>query len=183
MTWHYLSLGSNLQPEHNLAQAIFALSKRFGKLLMLPVVRTRPCNMNSAHDFLNTLIILHSSLDPAALKQQFNSMEENAGRDRSDPDRGSKDRPLDIDILATSNSLSLAPFYANNEPYCLASLQALVPPSTAPASNTVAVALTATQLAGQRAATINANHGSGHILVVENAIDSLLQRLEAAFNR
>ncbi|MCO4320152.1 2-amino-4-hydroxy-6-hydroxymethyldihydropteridine diphosphokinase [Aliidiomarina quisquiliarum] len=182
MTWHYLSLGSNLKPEHNLTQAIRALSERFGELLLLPVVRTQPCNMNSVHDFLNTLIVVHSALEPAALKQHFNSMEENAGRDRSDPERGSKDRPLDIDILTTSSSLSLAPFYASTEPYCLASVQALVPPSAAPASNTVALALTATQLAGQRAATINANHGSGHILVVENTIDSLLQRLEAAFS-
>lgn len=183
MTWYYLSLGSNLQPEKNIAATIHALSERFGTLLLLPIVRTSPCNMESTHDFLNCLVILHSTLDPVALKAMFNGMEEDAGRDRSDPERSSKDRPIDIDIISSSKALSLAPFYSTYEPYCLVSLHALEQQSAGKFGHTVAVPLTPTQLAGERAATINANHSSGHVFIVEDTIDSLFQRLKAAFSR
>src|SRR5690554_1020752 len=125
MAWYYLSLGSNIQPETHLAQTLFTFSQEFGPLLVLPVVRTQPCNMKSAHAFLNTLVILRSGLDWQPLKQYFNRLEEKAGRDRNDPERATKDRPLDIDIVAQSLQLSLSPFQSSSEPYCLASLQAL----------------------------------------------------------
>jgi|SRR5690554_528227 len=182
MTWYYLSLGSNIQPEQNMARTIHTLSERFGTLLLLPIVRTSPCNMESNHDFLNSLVIIHSTLDAVALKTEFNKMEENAGRDRSDPERGTKDRPIDIDIISNSKALSLAPFYSTYEPYCLVSLHALEQEAAGKLGNTVAVPLTSTQLVGERAATINANHSSGHIFVVEDTIDSLFQRLKTAFS-
>jgi len=181
VSWYYLSLGSNLEPEKNMLQAIRYLSKTFGKLLLLPVVRTTPCNMASNNNFLNTLVVINSTLDEVELKTVFNSMEEAAGRDRSDPERSTKDRPLDIDIIAASHTLSLAPFSACNEPYCLVSLQALEKP--AESFNTVALPFSACSLTGHRAATIDTDHSGGHILVVENAINSLLQSLEATFNR
>ena len=58
--------------------------------------------MHSCHDFLNCLLIVESELDIAPLKQRFVALEVAHGRDRSDPLCKVHDRPLDIDILASS---------------------------------------------------------------------------------
>lgn len=180
MDWYYLSLGSNVQPDLHLGQTLRTLSQEFGPLLVLPVVRTQPCNMASPHAFLNTLVVLRSGLGWQALKQYFNRLEEKAGRDRSDPDRANKDRPLDIDILDQSTQLSLAPFQASTEPYCLASLQALK--GNDPSTPCVPLHIGSQPLSGHSAATVHAHYSSGHVFIVEDTIDTLLERFEAAFN-
>ncbi len=164
-----------------MTHAIRQLAQRFGPLLLLPVVRTTPTNMVSKNDFLNSLMIIHSNSTAEHLKATFNTMEEAAGRDRSDPARGQKDRPLDIDIIAQNQQVSLAPFYASKEPYCLASLTALEQPNAC--IDRVTLSFNGSYLTSHRAATIDTDHSSGHILVVEDTINSLLQRLETAFNR
>lgn len=185
MHWHYLSLGSNLAPQQHLAQALYTLSRSFGAVLLLPVVQTAPVHMHSTNSFLNTLAVVPSSRSALELKGFFNQLEEQAGRDRSDPQRGMKDRALDIDMIASTTELSLLPFQGCPEPYCQASLNALWPqkssipkcvPLTLPSSPTC-------YLSGQQAATIYAHHGGRHILVTEDAIDSLLQSFKTAFNR
>ncbi|RUO40548.1 hypothetical protein CWE15_07285 [Aliidiomarina taiwanensis] len=180
MAWYYLSLGSNVEPERHLGQTLRTLSQEFGPLLVLPVVQTEPCNMDSPHAFLNTLVILQSGLDWQPLKQYFNRLEEKAGRDRSDPERAHKDRPLDIDIMAHSTQLSLAPFHASTEPYCLASVQALQEnTSKAPC---VGLRVGSKTLSGHSAATVHTHYSSGHVFIVEDTINTLLQRFEAAFS-
>jgi hypothetical protein len=58
--------------------------------------------MHSRHDFLNCLFVTESTLAPQQLKTFFIAMELAHGRDRSDPNCKVLDRPLDIDILASS---------------------------------------------------------------------------------
>ena len=92
----YLSLGSNVAPERNLASALRALRGRFGALRVSPVYRTRAIGFDGP-DFLNAAAILESDLDPRALNDWLHALEDAHGRDRSGPRFG--DRPLDIDIV------------------------------------------------------------------------------------
>lgn len=96
--WFLCSMGANLQPEQNFAKARSALL-RIGEAYYSRAIYTKPVAMTSTHDFLNALFILHTELDSVALKQQFNAIEQQLGRDRSDPNSAIKDRPMDIDIL------------------------------------------------------------------------------------
>jgi 2-amino-4-hydroxy-6-hydroxymethyldihydropteridine diphosphokinase len=96
--WFLCSMGANLQPEFNFAKARSALIN-LGEAYYSRAIYTKPVAMQSAHDFLNALFILHTELDAASLKQQFNAIEQQLGRDRSDPLSAIKDRPMDIDII------------------------------------------------------------------------------------
>lgn len=92
----YLSLGSNVDPERNLASALSALRARFGELVSSPVYRTAAIGFEGP-DFLNSAAIIDSDLDAHALNDWLHTLEEEHGRDRSGPRFG--DRPLDIDIV------------------------------------------------------------------------------------
>ena len=92
----YLSLGSNLAPERNLASAVHALRERFGALRVSPFYRTTAIGFDGP-DFLNAAAVLDSDLDVHALNDWLHALEDAHGRDRSGPRFG--DRPLDIDIV------------------------------------------------------------------------------------
>ena len=92
----YLSLGSNMDAERNLASALNALRARFGELVSSPIYRTAAIGFEGP-DFLNSAAIIDSDLDAHALNDWLHALEEQHGRDRSGPRFG--DRPLDIDIV------------------------------------------------------------------------------------
>lgn len=92
----YLSLGSNVAPEHNLALAVRALEQRFGELCCSPVYRTAAIGFDGP-DFLNAAVLIDSDLDVGALNDWLHALEDAHGRDRSGPRFG--DRPLDLDIV------------------------------------------------------------------------------------
>ena len=96
MSKAYLSLGSNLEPEHHLRAAIAALRKHFGEVVLSPVYRTRAVGFDGG-DFLNAAAIIDTELDPFALNAWLHALEDAHGRDRSGPRFG--DRTLDIDIV------------------------------------------------------------------------------------
>ena len=92
----YLSLGSNVAPERNLASAVRALRERFGALRISPFYRTSAIGFNGP-DFLNAAAVLDSDLGVHELNDWLHALEDAHGRDRSGPRFG--DRPLDIDIV------------------------------------------------------------------------------------
>ncbi|NQD36406.1 2-amino-4-hydroxy-6-hydroxymethyldihydropteridine diphosphokinase [Permianibacter sp. IMCC34836] len=96
---YLLGIGSNVAPEQNVPAVLKALLAISPQLYLSRVVRTAPEGMQSAHDFLNVVVLVTSDLSPEALKQQTNRIEEALGRDRSAPDRKTRDRPADIDLL------------------------------------------------------------------------------------
>jgi 2-amino-4-hydroxy-6-hydroxymethyldihydropteridine diphosphokinase len=92
----YLSLGSNVLPEQNLASALRALRERFGALRVSPIYRTTAIGFDGP-DFLNAAAVLDSDLGAHELNDWLHALEDAHGRDRSGPRFG--DRPLDIDIV------------------------------------------------------------------------------------
>lgn len=92
----YLSLGSNMLPQRNLASALRALRERFGALLVSPIYRTKAIGFDGP-DFLNAAAVLDSDLDVHGLNDWLHALEDAHGRDRGGPRFG--DRPLDIDIV------------------------------------------------------------------------------------
>ncbi|EGN74378.1 2-amino-4-hydroxy-6-hydroxymethyldihydropteridine pyrophosphokinase [Idiomarina sp. A28L] len=191
---YYLSLGSNLAPSEHIARALRELSERYGCILVLPIVRTEPCAINSSNAFLNTIAVVSSNESSQALKAWLNSLEAEHGRDRNDPERSHKDRTLDIDILLGQEAFDFTVAETNqqyfSEPYVQASLQALQNETVfdteqfAHNVNTSDVLLPGASISlGHRAATIDFEHSSGNIFIRENSLDTLLERFEATLDR
>jgi 2-amino-4-hydroxy-6-hydroxymethyldihydropteridine diphosphokinase len=92
----YLSLGSNLEPQHHLRAAIAALRERFGDIVVSPVYRSKAVGFDGA-DFVNLAVGLDTDLPPAALNAWLHALEDRHGRRRDVPRYS--DRTLDIDIV------------------------------------------------------------------------------------
>ena len=92
----YLSLGSNLDPERHLREAIRALRARFDAVVVSGVYRFPAVGYDGA-DFLNAAASVRTDLAPEALNAWLHALEDAHGRDRGGPRYS--DRTLDIDIV------------------------------------------------------------------------------------
>ncbi len=92
----YLSLGSNIEPEHYLRAAIDALHAQFGNLLVSRLIRTEAVGFEGPA-FLNLALGLDTDWSPQELDDWLHALEDRHGR-RRDVERYSS-RTLDIDII------------------------------------------------------------------------------------
>ena len=92
----YLSLGSNLEPQKNLAAAVAELRQRFGAVLVSPTYRFAAVGFDGP-DFLNLAVGIDTDLEPHALNDWLHALEARHGRRRDVPRYSS--RTLDIDIV------------------------------------------------------------------------------------
>ena len=89
-----VSLGSNINPEHNLKAAVQRLASRFRLRAVSPVYETTPVGKTDQPDFMNAAALVETDLDAAELKQALQAIEQELGRVRADD----KDAPRTIDL-------------------------------------------------------------------------------------
>lgn len=94
-----LGIGSNIDPDDNIAKIVWSLLKHFPMLEVSRVLKIPPIGMDSHRDFLNMVIFVETMLAHQGLKTICNDIEVKLGRDRDDPESKMKDRPADLDIL------------------------------------------------------------------------------------
>ena len=92
----YLSLGSNIEPEHHLRAAIAALRERFDGVVVSAAYRFPAVGFDGP-DFLNAAAAIDSDIDPFALGRWLRELERVNGRSRTNVKFNS--RTLDIDIV------------------------------------------------------------------------------------
>ena len=92
----YLSLGSNIEPERHLREALRALRERFGALAVSPAYQS-PAIGFDGDPFWNLAAGLDCDLDIDALNAWLRALEDREGR-RRDASRYSS-RTLDIDVV------------------------------------------------------------------------------------
>jgi len=91
-----LSLGSNIEPDHHLLQAVWNLSQRVEVVAVSQVFETAPVG-GVGPLFLNTALEIRCVLDPQQLKfEVLRPVEKELGRERS-ADRNAP-RSIDVDI-------------------------------------------------------------------------------------
>lgn len=95
MTRVCLSLGSNVDPERHLRDALEALRGKFGVVAASPVYRSAAVGFEGAA-FLNCAAAFECGPDRAALRAWLRALEDASGRDRSLPRYA--DRTLDLDV-------------------------------------------------------------------------------------
>jgi len=96
---HFVGIGSNIGPKVHIPQAIGALLAVSPELTLSRVLETQAKGIASKSVFLNAVVYLRTELTGQDLKRQLNLIEGRLGRDRSDPERGQKDRSIDLDVL------------------------------------------------------------------------------------
>lgn len=103
MSFYLLGLGSNIDPESNLNKALSALKCEGDLIAHSPAVLTAPVGDTFSQTFGNQLAILESELPAPMLKQRLQRIEESMGREPKSPERKTRDRTIDIDILSDAN--------------------------------------------------------------------------------
>jgi 2-amino-4-hydroxy-6-hydroxymethyldihydropteridine diphosphokinase len=96
---YLLGIGSNIEPQTNIAQIIRLLLRQFPLITLSCVLKIPPIGMNSQRDFFNVVVFIETVMTAAELKTICNDIEITLGRDRLDPARKTKDRTADLDIL------------------------------------------------------------------------------------
>lgn len=94
----FVALGSNIEPERHLAQAVRRLAMHCELLGVSSVYRTPPQGFADQPDFLNLAVMLRTPLTPADFKRQvLDVIERELGRQR-DPHNKNAPRTIDLDI-------------------------------------------------------------------------------------
>jgi 2-amino-4-hydroxy-6-hydroxymethyldihydropteridine diphosphokinase len=102
----WLSLGSNIDAERNIASAMRALAEECPQARFSPVYRSAAVGFDG-DDFLNLVAAVETRLTPLQLKAALAALEKAHRRDRSAPRWSS--RTLDVDILLYDDLWLLSP--------------------------------------------------------------------------
>lgn len=101
MVWVNLSLGSNIDPQHNIAACLDALLLRFRDLSLSSVFESEAVGFEG-DNFLNMVVGFETDLSIEELSAILKAIEDKQGRDRSASRFGH--RTLDVDILTFGNT-------------------------------------------------------------------------------
>ena len=97
----FVSVGSNVEPEHNLRWGLEQMRQRFGGLRVSPVYRNTPVGFDG-DDFYNLVVAFDTAESPQAVSAALDAMESNCGRTRHGTPFGP--RTLDLDLLLHGDS-------------------------------------------------------------------------------
>ena len=172
--YYVISIGSNIQPEHHVAVAVSTLAKNFGSLYLYQRVYTQAQLVESNHVFINSVLVLKSTMPATALKAELCRIEEQLGRDRSDPKRSVKDRSCDLDILSRLQQWS--------EDWKTELTESYLRQVFDPASKQAPIQFD-DQLFSERPAAIYFQAETGDKFVVDQKPDALINWLETSFLR
>ncbi len=94
----FVVLGSNIEPERNLARAVRELRARFGVVAVSRVYRTAPVGDPDQPDFWNAAAEIECDLAPDEVQRRLREVEADLGRVR-DPERPCGPRTADLDLV------------------------------------------------------------------------------------
>ncbi len=98
----YVGIGSNVDRELRIRQAVEALREAFGRIELSPVYDSVAVGFDGSN-FLNLVAAFDSELEVEAVAAVFREIEDRLGRDRSLPKFAS--RPIDLDILLYGDAI------------------------------------------------------------------------------
>jgi 2-amino-4-hydroxy-6-hydroxymethyldihydropteridine diphosphokinase len=92
----FVSIGSNVDPDHNVRSCISMLRRRFGRLQLSSVYRTAPVGFDG-DDFYNLVAAFDTDEDAHGVAKALRGIEDRHGRVRDEAKWGP--RTLDLDLL------------------------------------------------------------------------------------
>jgi 2-amino-4-hydroxy-6-hydroxymethyldihydropteridine diphosphokinase len=104
MFYYLIGLGSNIQPQKHLIQAIKYLGNQVDILGKSQVLINPPCGTSFHYEFHNQLLLIRTELPQDRLKPLLEDIELTLGREAKSPARKLNDRTIDIDIIRQGDS-------------------------------------------------------------------------------
>ncbi len=92
----YISIGSNIDKESNIASSLRALAKQFGKLIVSSTYETEPVGF-CGENFYNLVVGFDSNLDAKSVGKILKQIESDHGRTHNSKKFSA--RTLDLDLL------------------------------------------------------------------------------------
>lgn len=137
----YVALGSNLEnPLQQLKQAVVALQKFAKNLEVSPFYGSKPLGPQDQPDYVNAVVKFDTDLEPLALLDKLQSIENEQGRVRL---RRWGERTLDLDILLygeqiiESERLTVPHYDMQNREFVIVPLYQLAPELVLPSGEPV----------------------------------------------
>jgi 2-amino-4-hydroxy-6-hydroxymethyldihydropteridine diphosphokinase len=94
----FVSLGSNIDPQRNLPEAVRRLAARCRLVAVSPVYETAPVGKTDQPNFLNAAVQIETELPPADLKAMLQAIEDELGRVRTEDKNAPRTIDLDISL-------------------------------------------------------------------------------------
>jgi len=99
----YLGLGANIDPQRCLRAGVAAVQQVFAEVRLSPVYQTQAIGL-AGPDFLNMVVALQTDWSLSALRDWIKLIEQQHGRQRSQPQPSS--HRLDMDVLLYGEQVS-----------------------------------------------------------------------------
>ena len=106
MTAVFVGVGSNVEPERRVREAVHGLREYFGDLQISPIYRN-PAVGFQGDDFLNLAVAFDSQESPTRVHAALNAIERRCGRIRGGPRFAP--RTLDLDLLLYGDLVADSP--------------------------------------------------------------------------
>ena len=104
-----ISVGSNIEPDKNIAKAREILARDFEVVAETDFVSTKPVGYTQQPDFLNGAVLVRTDLKLEPLRQHLKQIEDTLGRRRGVLTFGP--RTVDLDIVVWNGKLLDPDFY------------------------------------------------------------------------
>lgn len=105
MRRYFIGIGSNINPKENFPRILSGILQITPTLYVSRVIETQPHKFETESNFFNCAISFISEMNENTLKDRFNQIEIDLGRDRDAPNSKTTDRVADIDILFWINAI------------------------------------------------------------------------------
>jgi 2-amino-4-hydroxy-6-hydroxymethyldihydropteridine diphosphokinase len=92
-----IGIGSNIDPEKNIASALFFLRQEHTFVSVSSLIKTSPIGIQEQPDFLNGAAKVITEMEIADFKNYLKKLEDSLLRDRTSPKFGP--RTIDLDIV------------------------------------------------------------------------------------
>jgi len=107
-----IGIGSNIDPEQNIAAALFLLRQDHDLISVSSLIKTSPIGIPDQPDFLNGAARVFTVMEIADFKHYLKGVEDNLKRDRRAPKFGP--RTIDLDIVKWDNEIIDQDYYTRD---------------------------------------------------------------------
>jgi 2-amino-4-hydroxy-6-hydroxymethyldihydropteridine diphosphokinase len=107
-----VGLGSNINPDRNLAEAQMQMAEKFRIVAMSPIVETAPVGYTNQPNFKNGTVLLETPLSRENVQGVLKRIETNLGRERGVNRYGP--RTIDLDVVVWNGRVVDPTYYTRD---------------------------------------------------------------------
>ena len=107
-----IGLGSNIDPEQNIAAALYFLRQEHEFVSVSSLIKTSPIGITDQPDFLNGAAKILTTMEIADFKRYLKDIEDRLKRDRTAPKYGP--RTIDLDIVIWDGEIIDPDYYSRD---------------------------------------------------------------------